>query len=69
MASTTQITFIVHIWWEDESLRQRRWRGQVQHIPSGETFSFQEPNALWHFIEHWSGIPTREGAYPLQQTR
>ncbi|MEZ4618592.1 MAG: hypothetical protein R2867_24175 [Caldilineaceae bacterium] len=67
MTAPTQTTFIIHIWWETLSPTQRCWRGRVQHVLSGETFSFQEPSALWRFIEHWGGKPTTPPICQIQQ--
>lgn len=56
MKPPSRETFIIHIWWEAPCADNRQWHGQVQHVLSGETFSFQEPSALWRFIDHWRGM-------------
>lgn len=50
-------SFIVRIWWEDRSQNTEApvWRGQVQHVASGETAGFCSRAELWDFLLHWTG--------------
>jgi len=57
MAPPRQTTFIIHIWWEQETPTQLAWRGRVQHVLSGESIGFREPELLWRFLDHWSCSP------------
>lgn len=57
MTKPAQQTFILHLWWEQTTAVESGWRGRVQHVLSGETFYFQEPEKLWQFVHHWSGNP------------
>lgn len=42
--------FTVRLWIEDLGDGQREWRGQVQHVASGETRYFREWSPLEAFL-------------------
>ncbi len=52
-------TFIVRFWQESEA-GEGRWRGQVQHVQSGERTAFADEVALLSFIRQWVQTPEVE---------
>jgi len=52
-------TFIVRFW-REPGAGEGRWRGQVQHVQSGERIAFADKGALMSFIECWVQM---EGEY------
>jgi len=57
-------TFIVRFW-REAGTGQSPWRGQVQHVQSGERAAFADEGALMSFIRQWvqtpeSKVPRRE---------
>lgn len=52
-------TFIVRFWPEPR-VSKPRWRGQVQHIQSGERAAFAGEDALLRFIRRWVQTPESE---------
>jgi len=45
-------TFIVRFW-QEPGASEGRWRGQVQHIQSGERAAFADKGTLMSFIGQW----------------
>lgn len=45
-------TFIVRFWRETEA-NQVCWRGQIQHVQSGERVALTDELALLHFLRRW----------------
>lgn len=52
-------TFIVRFWRESDQLTVR-WRGQIQHIQTGEQLSFAQEKPMLTFIRRWVKI-TKNG--------
>lgn len=48
-------TFIVRFW-RDPDGSVYRWRGQIQHIQTGEQLSFVQGNVMLTFIQQWVKI-------------
>jgi hypothetical protein len=42
-------TFVVRFWYET-SAGERRWRGQIEHVQSGERVAFLELAAMLSFL-------------------
>jgi hypothetical protein len=45
-------TFIVRLW-REPGIDQACWRGQVQHVQSGERMAFADEAALLRFLRRW----------------
>ncbi|MCG2767835.1 MAG: hypothetical protein L6435_05555 [Anaerolineae bacterium] len=45
-------TFIVRFW-RETGAGEGRWRGQVQHVQSGERIAFADKGTLMSFIGRW----------------
>jgi len=43
-------TFIVRFW-RDGSTEESRWRGQIQHVQSGESAAFLSPEGMLDFVQ------------------
>ena len=61
-------TFIVRFW-QEPGASKPRWRGQVQHVQSGERTAFAGETTLLSFIRRWvqilkSSEEPREGGEP-----
>jgi hypothetical protein len=52
-------TFIVRFW-RESAAREGCWRGQVQHVQSGERTAFADEGALMSFIRRWVQAPEVE---------
>jgi hypothetical protein len=52
MLSTTMVTFVVRFW-RETSAGQARWRGQIEHVQSGESASFLDLGAMLHFLRRF----------------
>lgn len=45
------VSFVVRLWVEPAQAQgELHWRGQIEHIGSGETANFQVPAALLEFL-------------------
>jgi len=60
-------TFIVRFW-QGPGASKPRWRGQVQHVQSGERIAFADEATLLRFLRRWvqtleSKVPRREEEY------
>ena len=53
-------TFIVRFW-REPGVGEDRWRGQVQHVQSGERAAFANEPALLRFLRRWVQTPERGG--------
>ena len=53
-------TFIVRFWREPRS-GHPYWRGQIQHIQSGEHVAFTDKASLLHFLLRWVQMPEKGG--------
>jgi hypothetical protein len=53
-------TFIVRFW-REAGTGQSPWRGQVQHVQSGERAAFADEAALLRFLRCWVQTPERGG--------
>ena len=51
MADREVQVFAVRLWSENLGRGRREWRGQVRHVPSGETRYFREWEALAEFLD------------------
>jgi len=49
-------TFIVRFW-REPGAGEGRWRGQAQHVQSGERTAFADEGALLSFIRQWVQTP------------
>lgn len=52
-AEPPQNTFIVRFWWEFGSESATRWRGRVEHLPSGEKAAFHDASQLLEFMQRF----------------
>lgn len=58
-------TFVVRFWYET-SAGERRWRGQIEHVQSGERVAFLELDAMLSFLRRFGveagapRLPARE---------
>jgi hypothetical protein len=52
--------FTIRLWPEDLGAGQAEWRGQVRHLPSGETRYFREWPALAAFMQ--AMLPDLDGS-------
>jgi hypothetical protein len=43
-------TFVLRIW-QEWSAGGPRWRGRIEHIPSGKSAAFLDEEAMWQFIQ------------------
>ena len=51
------ISFIIRLWVEPMQLGEPQWRGQIEHVETGEKTHFQVPAALVGFLaEHVWGV-------------
>ncbi|GEM_PF-2966955 len=55
-------SFIVRIWWEgrDQATAGPIWRGQAQHVATGEVIGFYNLEQLGAFLRHWTGALSPE---------
>jgi hypothetical protein len=53
-------TFVVRFWREPRS-GHPYWRGQVQHIQSGEHIAFTDRTSLLRFLLRWVQMPEKSG--------
>lgn len=51
------VSFVIRLWQEPAAGKDAsQWRGQIEHVPSGEQTYFQISNSLWQFlVQH---VPT-----------
>ena len=52
-------TFIIRLW-REMGPDGPRWRGQVQHVQTGERISFADERTMLAFIRRWVKMPTGE---------
>jgi len=52
-------TFLVRFW-QEPGASEERWRGQVQHVQSGERTAFDDEAALLSFVRRWVQTPRVE---------
>lgn len=45
-------TFIVRFW-QEPGTNEGRWRGQAQHVQSGDSIAFADKRILMSFIGQW----------------
>lgn len=59
------VTFIVRLWAEYVDQTPPAWRGEIEHVSSGETLCFGDANQMWEFIAGLTEHPRRVkgGAY------
>lgn len=71
------VSFVIRLWQEPAAGKDAsQWRGQIEHVPSGEQTYFQISNSLWEFFSQHlpmmnAGSPARSGLNPsdeVQQT-
>jgi hypothetical protein len=43
-------TFVVRFW-QEWSVGRARWRGRIEHIPSGRSVAFLDEEVMWQFIQ------------------
>ncbi|MCK4449241.1 MAG: hypothetical protein KAW49_08315 [Anaerolineae bacterium] len=57
-------TFIVRFW-RESAAGEGCWRGQVQHVQSGERIAFADEATLLRFLRRW--VQTLEGSEESQE--
>jgi hypothetical protein len=50
-------TFIVRLWAEYLDQTPPAWRGEIEHVSSGETMCFGDVNQMWEFIAGLTAKP------------
>ena len=62
-------SFIVRIWWEgrDQATAEPIWRGQAQHVATGEVIGFYNLEQLGAFLHHWTGALSPGDRPPLDR--
>jgi hypothetical protein len=45
-------TFVVRFW-QEWSAGGARWRGRIEHIPSGRSVAFLDEEVMWQFIQNF----------------
>jgi len=48
-------TFVVRFW-QEWSAGAARWRGRIEHIPSGRSAAFLDQEVMWEFIQSFGII-------------
>ena len=46
------ITFVVRFW-REASAGEGRWRGQIEHVQSGEGVAFLDAEGMWRFVRRF----------------
>ena len=46
-----RVTFLIRLWVEDDETLENSWRGQVEHVQTGENQYVQEMAQVVSFIE------------------
>lgn len=54
-------TFIIRLWMEEDEEPKQTWRGQVEHVQSGEKRYVHEPAQVIRFIEEHCGDWVTDG--------
>jgi hypothetical protein len=49
-------TFVVRFW-QEWSAAGPRWRGRIEHIPSGKSAAFLHQEVIWRFIRGFGIMP------------
>jgi hypothetical protein len=62
--TTTMVTFVVRFW-RETSAGEVRWRGQIEHVQSGERVAFLELNTMLRFL-HRFGVHMEDLRRPAQ---
>jgi len=61
--------FTLHLWLENLGGGAAEWRGQVRHVPSGETRYFRDWPTLIAFLQTWGALAFDEaGPVTLPET-
>ncbi|MFQ5855304.1 MAG: hypothetical protein ACE5LU_06650 [Anaerolineae bacterium] len=64
------ISFILRLWVEPMEPGEPQWRGQIEHVGSGEKTHFQVPPALLEFLVAHLPAPSAEaGAVAAVETK
>jgi hypothetical protein len=50
--ATTMATFVVRFW-REPSAGQVRWRGQIEHVQSGQSAAFLDLEAMLRFLRRF----------------
>lgn len=50
--SSTMITFVVRFW-RETSAGNLRWRGQIEHVQSGQSAAFLDVGAMLRFLHRF----------------
>lgn len=62
--TTTMVTFVVRFW-RETSAGVPRWRGQIEHVQSGERVAFLELDAMFRFLRRF-GVDAEVPRPPIQ---
>ena len=52
MTSTAPVTFVLRFW-REPSAGQARWRGQIEHVQSGQSAAFLDLEAMLRFLRRF----------------
>ena len=50
--TSSMVTFVVRFW-RDTSAGEERWRGQIEHVQSGEGVAFLDAEGMWRFVRQF----------------
>jgi hypothetical protein len=63
------ISFVIRLW-REPSADATQWRGQIEHVGSGDTAHFQFSNGLWQFLmQHVEFLPLPPSQEPLPENK
>jgi hypothetical protein len=63
-SSTTAATFVVRFW-RETTASGTRWRGSIEHVPSGEQAAFLEIDAMLSFLRRF-GVTLQDQNQPTK---
>jgi len=64
LTSTAPVTFVVRFWREAPA-GHVRWRGQIEHVQSGQSAAFLDLEAMLRFLRRF-GVEVGEGGRSAQ---
>ena len=50
--TTTNATFVIRFWHETTA-GEARWRGSIEHVPSGEAIAFMDFETMLRFLQRF----------------
>ena len=62
IASSTMVTFVIRFW-RETSEGKVRWRGQIEHVQSGQSAAFLDVDAMLRFL-HGFGVEADDLCLP-----